>query len=212
MGNQPAYTWVQYSKELYYDYDPSMNQNIEYRTDIPASSPRPCIFFGAHVGYEFLKHIPLSVGIEYGEFKYDDYYSGTTNSMERYSDLKTLRIPLKFGYFHAFGKIRMLANAGFFAAILNKNNADGMIYRDINGSEIPKPKIKSHLGYIGEIGIGYVITSHLIINLSFEYNRPFKEYAEFADSPNSQFRLYQFYGANIGITYRFGKEKRMIVM
>ncbi|MDR2026227.1 MAG: porin family protein [Prevotellaceae bacterium] len=120
-------------------------------------------FAGAHAGYEFFKHIPVSIGVEYGELKIGE---NPITDMSHTS----LRIPLKVGYCHYFGRLKPFANIGAFLSTSNilhdKIEAAGVYDGTITN-------VKGHFGYLGQIGIGYKIIDRLTISIAYEHSRPF---------------------------------------
>jgi outer membrane protein W len=123
-------------------------------------------FAGVNAGYEFLKHVPVSIGIEYGELNVSDKI--IVNALKQTG----LRIPLKAGYCHYFGKLKPFINIGTFYAVKNKTpnidvyNSEG----DLIGNDID---FEGHFGILGQIGIGYRLMEKISVSVSYEYNRPF---------------------------------------
>jgi opacity protein-like surface antigen len=129
-------------------------------------------FAGAYAGYEFFKHVPVSAGIEYGELKMINQYTGHSGEILRDAEKQTgLRIPVKVGYCHYFDRLRPFVNAGVFYSIKNKMKAG-------NTSQFKMPE---HFGYLGQVGIGYKISDKLTVSAAYEYNRPFNHHAKMSD-------------------------------
>jgi outer membrane protein W len=159
-------------------------------------------FAGVNAGYEFFNHIPVSVGVEYGELN-------ASNELVRDMLKQTsLRIPLKVGYCYSFNKLKPFINAGVFYAVKDKTpNMD--IYNSvgdlviINGAGID---IDSYFGILGQIGIGYKLTDRITISAAYEYNRPFNDTPTVripALSSKGRERTYYYSGANIGVKWYF---------
>jgi opacity protein-like surface antigen len=143
---------------------------------------------GINAGYEFVKHIPVSIGVEYAVLK-------------EMLNVKFVRIPVIAGYCHYFGNVRLFAGAGMFASF-GKWNYE-IIYENPAHPEIDYShldKIDPHVGYTLQGGAGYRIMDKLLLSLSFEYNRPFKETidAEFGTWPSCRFA-----GATLGASWYF---------
>jgi hypothetical protein len=123
-------------------------------------------FAGINAGYEFLKHVPVSIGIEYGELNISD------KIIEDALKQTSLRIPLKAGYCHYFGKLKTFINIGTFYAIKNKTpNID--IYNSEGNFMGNGIDFEGHFGILGQIGIGYRLMEKISASVSYEYNRPF---------------------------------------
>jgi opacity protein-like surface antigen len=154
---------------------------------------------GINAGYEFVKHIPVSIGVEYAVLKATD-----ASFSPLICNAKFVRIPVTAGYCHYFGRIRLFAGAGVFASF-GKRNRDNLNFyipsaTDIYYSPSHLDKIDPHVGYTLQGGAGYRIMDKLLLSLSFEYNRPFKETidAEFGTWPS-----YRFAGATLGASWYF---------
>ncbi|MDR1673465.1 MAG: porin family protein [Bacteroidales bacterium] len=164
---------------------------------------------GINAGYEFVKRIPVSVGVEYAVLH-------TTGKFSEFYDGKFIRMPVTAGYCHYFGNIRLFANAGMFASFGKGNNE--VTFRDANGAELLHvvPKIKLHWGYTLQGGAAYRIMDKLLLSLSFEYNRPIKEKIE-KDNRYMQFDehtwpSYRFVGVTIGASWYFSKPARPLLV
>ncbi|MDR1667994.1 MAG: porin family protein [Bacteroidales bacterium] len=150
---------------------------------------------GINAGYEFIRHIPVSVGVEYAVLN-------TTGKFSEFYDGKFIRMPVTAGYCHYFGNIRLFAGAGVFASF---GKVDKGRYADGNGSLLATaPKINLHLGYLLQGGAGYRIMDKLLLSLSFEYNRPFKERID-CDLPGVEagWPSFRFAGVTLGASWYF---------
>jgi opacity protein-like surface antigen len=151
---------------------------------------------GINAGYEFIKHIPVSVGVEYAALR-------TTGEFAEFSGGKFVRMPVMAGYCHYLGNIRLFANAGVFASF---GKGDKGRYTDGNGSLLVTiaPKINPHLGYLLQGGVGCRIMDKLLLSASFEYNRPFKERID-RDAPVIQtgWPSSRFVGVTLGASWYF---------
>jgi hypothetical protein len=160
--------------------------------------PKLSYFIGANVGYEFLNHFPVSIGVEYGKLCKD--YKIYLNA----KSLNSFRIPLTMGYCHYIQNFRLFFNTGTFMSI------GGKIERERYIDPEPDPSVsynrhlllQTYFGYLGQIGIGYKFFETLLISTAFEYNRPFSNELKFKDM-NLRHTSSYFYGANIGIKWYF---------
>jgi opacity protein-like surface antigen len=158
-----------------------------------------------NAGYEFIKHIPVSIGVEYAVL---DVASGYAKDA---FDASFIRIPVTAGYCHYFGSIRLFAGAGMFASFGKRKFGifDTIIYEnpdDPNRIYLhTEPKINPHSGFVLQGGIGYKIIDKLLLSASFEYNRPFKEKIDAVEEYNEQaiWPSYRFAGATLGASWYF---------
>jgi hypothetical protein len=141
-------------------------------------------FVGIHAGYEIFKHIPVSIGVEYGKFK-------SEFSMD---ETESVRLPLMIGYNHYVKRLVIFADAGIFMSIMGKNR---ITFIDSNGTILGDSYVhaKKHLGIIGRVGFGYLITEKIRISAAFEYSRPFKEFENVLS--------HQYSGASMSANYYF---------
>ncbi|MDR1593018.1 MAG: PorT family protein [Prevotellaceae bacterium] len=150
-------------------------------------------FAGLNVGYEFLKHIPVSVGVEYGELKYRpfDYQFKQTG----------VRIPLKIGYCHYLNNLKPFINAGVFYAVKNDIVPNIDVY-DNTGGFLGPATYTNHFGYLVQIGIGYKIIDKYTVSIAGEYNRPFGDRIKYNIEQVKGPGFYHL-GAVIGVSISF---------
>jgi opacity protein-like surface antigen len=170
-----------------------------------AQSNRMSYSVGVHVGYEMAKHIPITIGFQYL------YQNAEIKSpVIMANGIKSFRIPFTVGYCHYFGKIRPFVNAGVFVSLLGKTIED-IDFIDSNGQFIEHwdgGKINTYFGYIGQIGCGYKISDKLLLSVSFEYNRPFKDKAqadtsEFSGGDKIPYNTLSYTCANLSASWYF---------
>ncbi|MDR0737833.1 MAG: porin family protein [Prevotellaceae bacterium] len=155
-------------------------------------------FAGANAGYEFFKHIPVSVGIGYGELKV---------THQQFNGLRQTGfiIPLKAGYCHYFGNFKPFANVGIFYSIKNKLPNIYTWNDELGALEESGVYFENYFGYLGQIGVGYKITDRLTASIAYEYNRPNKritvnsKQVEFQSNGNG----FYFSGATISASIYF---------
>jgi outer membrane protein W len=126
-------------------------------------------FAGINAGYEFLKHVPVSIGIEYGELNASDKI--IVNALKQTS----LRIPLKAGYCHYFGKLKPFINIGTFYALKGKMPDVNVAIIETGEEFVAGRDIDNHFGILGQIGVGYKLTDKITVSAAYEYNRPFDD-------------------------------------
>jgi outer membrane protein W len=160
-------------------------------------------FAGVNAGYEFFNHIPVSVGIEYGELNVGN------NLLGNLSKQTSLRVPLKIGYCYSFNRLKPFINVGAFYAVKSKMpdmdiyNAEGDLVIT-NGADV---NIDSHFGVLGQIGTGYKLSDKITVSAAYEYNRPFNGMLTVrmpaVSSNEMKEHAYYFHGANIGFKWYF---------
>jgi outer membrane protein W len=154
------------------------------KSDIISLSPHPMYktnlgySTGINAGYEIIKHIPVSIGVQYSK-----------NSIDIGQDygISGIRVPVKIGYCHYFGKIRPFANVGIYACFANKN----IPYFDINGISV-EMELKTYYGYMGQVGIGYKIFNKLLLSVALEYSRPLDDKIEIEYEGPPGRKIYHF--------------------
>jgi len=146
----------------------------------------------AIIGYEFLNHFTINTGFSYYKVK-TKYYSPSSHLVyiPIVKDANIYSIPLKLSYFYQIKKIRLFANIG----LVNLKVKAATTVTDF--------KSGWHLGYIGELGIGYWLKSNLCLTTSMEHIQ--SNQIKFTDKSlsdyNNKISKVYFYGLNIGVRY-----------
>jgi hypothetical protein len=146
---------------------------------------------GVNVGYGFFKHIPVSIGVEYGEL-HKDYRIHFVKSTNFF------RIPFTVGYCHYIQNFRPFFNIGAFVSF-GKLKCKPFREEDIEDPSVVYNQyipLKTEFGCLGQIGIGYKLFDKLLLSTAFEYNRPFSNELK-AENINYNHTTSYFYGAVI---------------